>query len=209
MTGPATAAGVVLAAGLSSRFGGPATKLLLPYGKTTVLGAVLASAEKAGLDPVFVVIGHRGDEVRAGAGTARARFVSCADSRLGRGASLRAGLEAVAACGAGVAVVLLGDEPGIRPEAIRATLGAFLDARAAEPPPAVARARYEDRPGHPVVLAREAVDRLLAGPGRVDKGAWAGLAEDPRRLEVEIEGPAPVDVDTPDDLRRALARRDR
>ena len=55
--------GLVLGAGASSRLGQP--KQLLPYRGTTLLGWVVAQAERAaGLDEVVVVLGRAADEIR-------------------------------------------------------------------------------------------------------------------------------------------------
>jgi len=56
-------AGVVLAAGLSSRMG--RNKLLFDLGGRSVVHAVVEVALCAGLDPVLVVLGHEADAVRA------------------------------------------------------------------------------------------------------------------------------------------------
>ncbi len=50
-------AAIVLAAGLSRRMGNP--KMLLPWGKTTVIGRVIAVLEQAGLSEIIVVTGGR------------------------------------------------------------------------------------------------------------------------------------------------------
>ena len=59
-------AGVVLAAGASSRMGGP--KMLLPLGGRTLLSTVAAALLDAGLPSVVVVLGCDADHVRAAAG---------------------------------------------------------------------------------------------------------------------------------------------
>src|SRR5437764_15035617 len=59
---PASVAGIVLAAGQSTRMG--RNKLLLPLGGTTVLRRAVGTALEAGLDPVFVVLGHESDRIR-------------------------------------------------------------------------------------------------------------------------------------------------
>src|SRR5437764_15437417 len=56
-------AGVVLAAGTSSRMG--RNKLFLPLGGTSVLRRAVATARDAGLDPVLVVLGHESDRALA------------------------------------------------------------------------------------------------------------------------------------------------
>src|SRR4051812_42524230 len=61
---PATdfVAGLVLAAGGSSRLGRP--KQTLPYDGTTLLGHVLDSARACGFDQLLVTLGGGADEVR-------------------------------------------------------------------------------------------------------------------------------------------------
>ncbi|HEY5676319.1 MAG TPA: NTP transferase domain-containing protein, partial [Myxococcales bacterium] len=56
-------AGVVLAAGLSSRMG--TNKMLLQLGGTSLVRRAVSTALSAGLDPVVVVLGHQGERVRA------------------------------------------------------------------------------------------------------------------------------------------------
>lgn len=192
-------AGVVLAAGLSSRMD-RRFKLLLPYGDGTVVGAVVEVAVEAGLDPVVVVVGHRAGEVRRALARTGARVVQNPDFRDGMATSLAAGIRALRSEGAvSGAAVLLGDEPGVRAETIRAAVEAWR--RGGAP---VLRTTYRDRPGHPVLFARAAFP-LLEGL-RGDRGPAESL--EPERLEValhEVDLPAPVDIDTPGAYRRALA----
>ena len=54
--------GVVLAAGSSRRLGTP--KQVLPYRDTTVLGATLDVARRAGFDQLIVTLGGAADAVR-------------------------------------------------------------------------------------------------------------------------------------------------
>jgi CTP:molybdopterin cytidylyltransferase MocA len=83
---------------------------------------------------------------------------------------------------------VLGDQPRITGEAVAAVA-------AAEPP---ARAAYHGRPGHPVLLGRELLDR--AAELRGDSG-FRDLLRGARA--VEIGGLAdPTDVDTPEELGR-------
>lgn len=57
-----TVAGVILAAGGSSRFG--SLKQTLPWGDQNFVNAVLKTARLAGLDPLLIVLGNRAEEVR-------------------------------------------------------------------------------------------------------------------------------------------------
>ena len=55
-------AGVILAAGGSSRFGRP--KQLLPWGEQNFVNTVLQTARLVGLDPLIIVLGNCADVVR-------------------------------------------------------------------------------------------------------------------------------------------------
>jgi nicotine blue oxidoreductase len=169
-------AAVVLAAGEGSRFGGPKQALLLPH--------VLRSVSKAGLGDVVVVLGAHQILVEG------ARVVVCPDWSRGPGASLRAGLAALAA-DAEAAVVCLADGPLLSPEAIVRVVGAWRSG-AGE----VVAASYGGVRGHPVVLGRDAWDRIP------EEGA---RALEPALVPCDDLGP-PEDVDTIDDLRRIESR---
>lgn len=191
-------AGIVLAAGEGSRFD-DGFKLLQPWGSRTVVAASADAALEAGLDPVVVVVGHRGDEVRDALERRPVRVVENSDWSAGQASSLRRGVEEVRRhTGAAAAAVLLGDEPGISPGDVRAVVEAWKRGATA-----VARAVYRDRPGHPVVFGRSAFEALEALEG--DEGARDRIAPAAGRTrEVTVAGPAPADLDTVDAYREAL-----
>lgn len=199
-------AGIVLAAGASRRMEG-ALKLLLPYGRGTVLESVVEAALAAELDPVLVVVGHRAEEVRRALRGRPLRVVENPDFRAGQGTSLAAAVRALASTVGGRAgasaplavAVLLADEPGIRSGHIREVVEAW-----AESGLPAARARYRDRPGHPVVFARSLFPRLARAAGE-DAGSELLDSLGDRVRNVHIEGSAPVDVDTRASYREALA----
>ena len=62
MTGVAAA---VLAAGRGSRLGGDAAKPLLRWRGRPLVAWAVDAARASGLEPLVVVVGYRGDEVRA------------------------------------------------------------------------------------------------------------------------------------------------
>lgn len=196
-------AGVVLAAGGSSRWG-PGTKLLAPLQEGgTVVGAAVRAARRAGLAPVVAVLGHRADEV----GEALPEGVETIrnpDWASGRSGSLAAGLRAVGARpDVAAAVVLLGDEPGVRPEVIREVRTAWRAAGAE-----AVRTRYRDRPGHPVLFARSCFGELEELEGDGGARAWlerAAAGDRVHTLRVDARGPR--DVDTREDHRRLRAGR--
>jgi molybdenum cofactor cytidylyltransferase len=189
----------VLAAGASARMGRP--KLLLELEGRPLAQHVLAAAAGAGLAEIAVVVADpEGPVARALELPAGARLVANPDAASGQASSLRAGLAALGP-GVGAAVVLLGDQPEVRPDAIRALLAAHR--HGAGP---IVRPRYSGRPGHPVLLAREVWEAAASVGG--DRGARALIAERPDRLaEIEVGGDPPADVDTEEDFAALLRRR--
>jgi molybdenum cofactor cytidylyltransferase len=180
----------VLAAGSSTRFGSP-KQLAVVDGLPLVAHAVRA-AHGAAVADVLVVVGHEAEAVADAAGLGGpVTVVHNLDHAEGQSTSLRAGLHAAGRSGAGVAVVLLADQPGVTADTIRAVTGAVAgDVEAA-------RARHEDGASHPVAFARRVWDRAAAVTG--DRGARDLLAQ-LSVVEVAVPGPAPADVDVPGDL---------
>lgn len=189
-------AGIVLAAGTSSRMGRP--KLLLPLAGTPVLQHVLDALTGAPVDEIVVVLGPEPDAVRTAlVPSPRTRFVVNGRYAEGQSTSLRAGLSA-AGEEVEAAIVLLGDQPGIRSDAIAAVAAAFLENTQG---PGVVQATYEGRPGHPTLLARTVWEEIGGGPA--DEGAREWIGRHPgRRLKVEVGGWPPQDIDTPQDYER-------
>ena len=105
-TGPV--AGIVLAAGASSRMG--TNKLLLRLGGESVVRRSVRRALEAGLDPVVVVLGHEADRVRAELAGLPCRPVVNAEHARGMNTSLGAGIGAVPR-DVVAAVVALADMP--------------------------------------------------------------------------------------------------
>jgi CTP:molybdopterin cytidylyltransferase MocA len=185
---------IVLAAGASARMGRP--KQLLPWRGRPLAQAALDAAAAGGVDEVVVVLGHEAAAVGAAlALPPLARVLVNPVHAQGQSTSLRAGLAALAP-DASAAVVLLGDQPGVRPDAVRALVRAHRD----DPRP-VLRAAYAGRAGHPVLLGRAVWEEAAALRG--DQGARALMARAPERVGlVEVGGRPPEDVDTPEDYAR-------
>jgi molybdenum cofactor cytidylyltransferase len=183
-------AGLVLAAGDGSRFG-PESKLLADLdGRPLLEHAVGAQCAVAELERVVVVLGAAAEEIVAAVQLGRAEPVLCPDWADGQSASLRRGVEALS--GAAKVIVTLGDAPLITPRVI----GRFLDQ------PGGARAVYDGRPGHPVVLGPEQLTAVRGLSG--DRGARALLTGPLIECSDLAVG---ADVDTPADLETVRARR--
>ncbi len=179
--------GLVLAAGGSSRFGSP-KQLAELDGKPLLQHAVDAVVAVEAVDDVVVVLGAEAASVASQVAFGRARAVVCPDWQRGQAASVRCGLRALCACSS--VVVVLGDEPGVTPEVIAAVLAHAAGGSA--------RATYDGRPGHPVVLGRSELAR--AGELRGDTG-FRDLLGGVRRFEAGHLAD-PLDIDTPQDLEK-------
>jgi molybdenum cofactor cytidylyltransferase len=178
------AAAVILAAGLSTRFGSP--KQLARVGDATMLERVIGIAQNAALAPVIVV-------VPPGLATSVGLVsVVNAEPRAGLSRSLQMGLAAVPADVDG-AVILLGDQPTIPAKVLEALLEVAAVTRRA-----VVAAHAGGRIGPPVFLARTAF--ALADDAIGDEGLRGVLKRHPELVATLELGEHPPDVDTPADL---------
>jgi nicotine blue oxidoreductase len=174
------AAGVLLAAGAGTRYGMP--KVLADGGRW--LGASVIALADGGCDDVVVVLGAAVVDVPP-----PARAVIAQDWERGLSASLRAGLRSV---DADYVVVHTVDTPDIGADAVRRVLDTARTSAAG-----LARARYGDRPGHPVVIARRYWQELLDGLDG-DQGARGFLAGRGDVIEVDCADLASgADIDRP------------
>jgi molybdenum cofactor cytidylyltransferase len=183
--------GVILAAGISSRMGRP--KQLLKLGDRTVLQHVVDAAADAGLDETVIVLGRAAEEVAASLELpSGCRTAVNPEYASGQSSSLRAGLRALDSASV-AAVVLLGDQPAIWPEAIRSVVEEYRRTGAR-----VVQASYRERPGHPVLLDRRVWPEAEAPGG--DVGARDLLAAHPEWVvQAAVQGEAPPDLDTWED----------
>lgn len=193
--------GLVLAAGSSSRLGRP--KQLLDYRGRPLLDATLAMARSCGFDQLLVTLGGAGDDVRAAVDLSGCQVVDNVHHSKGCSSSIVTALDHVDPRADGL-VLLLGDQPGVTPSTVVALMSMTETAADAEgQPAAIAVCRYDDGRGHPFWFSRAVFDELRDLHG--DKAVWKML-ESGRRpvVELPVEGPVPLDVDTWDDYRRLL-----
>jgi CTP:molybdopterin cytidylyltransferase MocA len=184
-------AGLVLAAGAGTRFGGPVKQLAPLHGRPLLEHAVAAMLAVPAVDPVLVVLGHAADEILRTAELGEAEVVVCDEWARGQSASLRCGLAALA--GADAIVVTLGDQPFITPQVIAEALEQLEGHDAV-------RAVYGGTPGHPVVLGPRVVG--AAGELAGDQGFRDLLSRfRVKRWEAGHLASA-ADVDTQEELSR-------
>jgi molybdenum cofactor cytidylyltransferase len=186
---------LVLAAGEGRRFGG--AKLAADLDGVTVLDhSVEAMLSVPAIERIVVVLGAHAQEVAERADLAEVETVIADDWREGISSSLRAGVDALA--GSEALLITLGDQPFITPQVIAAIVDQ-IDA----PEPA-ARATYDGRPGHPVLVKRALYAGLRSLRG--DAGARDLLAKAGVREFECGHLCAPHDIDTRDDLDAARRR---
>ncbi len=193
-SGPRHLAAIVLAAGRSTRMGGP-NKLLVPIDGRPMVRHAVEAALAAGIGEIVVVTGHMREEVEAALSGLPVRFVHNPRFAEGLSTSLKAGVKALSRDVDG-AFVLLGDMPRIRPEHLRALAAAFEPAAGRG---IVVPVRDGQR-GNPVLWGRAffATFEGLAG----DTGA-RGLIDGFPEAVAEVPMPdaaSLVDVDTPEAL---------
>ena len=192
-------AAIVLAAGRSTRMGGPNTLLAELRGRPLVRIAVeqaLASPAR----PVIVVTGHQRAEIEAALRGLDVVLVHNPDYAEGLSTSLRAGLSAVAADADG-ALVLLADMPHVDAALITKLLAAFDPEKGT----LVVVPTIAGKRGNPVLWSRRFFPDLMAIEGDVGARHLIGRYAE-AVTEVPLNGKAPLaDIDTPDALIAARA----
>jgi len=188
-------AGILLASGASTRFGGD--KLLatldgrpvVRWSAETLVGAV---------DELVVVVRDDASPIRRALDGLSITWAINHDTERGMSTAIRAGLAALPAH-ADAAIVALGDQPLVDRRVVERLVVCWRErgARAVQP-------RYDDGRGHPVLFDRALFPALSALEG--DAGARAVLESLGDALELlSVAGPRPIDVDTPDALRAVAA----
>ena len=183
-------AGILLAAGRGTRFGGHKLLSSLPDG--TPLGVAAARHLLAAL-PVSLAVVRSDDAIlSARLSAAGMRVVVCEQADQGMGMSLRTGV--AASRDAAGWVIALADMPLIKPETIKGVV-ALLQQGAA-----LAAPSHGGQRGHPVGFGHVLRDELLALAG--DQGARDLLTRHASRLVLlPVDDPGILaDVDTPADI---------
>jgi molybdenum cofactor cytidylyltransferase len=187
-------AAVVLAAGRSTRMGGP-NKLLAEIGGRPLVRIAAEEALASRARPVIVVVGHQRGEVEKALAGLPLELVYNPDFAEGLGTSLKAGIAAVPADAEG-AIVCLGDMPQVDAGLIDRLIAAFDPDRGA----LVVMPTFAGKRGNPVLWSRRFFPDLAAIEGDVGARHLIGRYGE-AVVEVPLEGKAAlVDVDTPEAL---------
>jgi len=192
-------AGIILAAGMSKRFGTP--KQLVKIKGSYMIEHVIRASLDSNLHRVFVVLGHRQDKIYQAMAKNIKRFqnsryeiVSNRHYRQGMSSSVHAGL-----CSAGNAfgsvMFLLGDQPLVDSRLINLMLNRFYQSDKN-----ICAPLYKGKRGNPTIFSSKFFNLLLRIEG--DSGGREIITAHPDdMLSIDTDSPACVyDIDTPDDL---------
>ena len=187
-------AGIVLAAGRSTRMGGP-NKLLEEINGRPLVRIAAEQLVASQAKPVIVVTGHQRERVERALAGLPVKLVHNGDFADGLSTSLKAGITAVPADADG-AIVTLGDMPQVNARLIDRLIAAFDPQRGA----LVVVPTLGGKRGNPVLWSRRFFPDLMALDGDVGArhliGAYAEAV-----TEVPVEDAAALtDVDTPEAL---------
>jgi molybdenum cofactor cytidylyltransferase len=188
-------AGIILAAGESSRFGRP--KQLLDYHGQPFVRQVAHTALQAGLSPVVVVSGANAEPVEAALQNLPVIVIRNSAWRSGQSSSIKTGINALPP-GAGAAVFLLADQPQVTPHVIQALVERHASERAA-----IVAALAGGRRANPNLFDSSTFEDLLGINGDVGgRAIFSSYRVD--YVEWHDESLL-LDVDTEADYRRLLA----
>jgi molybdenum cofactor cytidylyltransferase len=195
---PLRVAVVVLAAGKSRRMG--RNKLLLKLGGITVLDRVLSSIEGSKVDEVFVVLGHRPEDLGPIVNAHSAEVVFNPDYEEGMMNSFKAGLSMVSA---DAAFLCLGDQVVLDP----VLMDRMIDTMEADPEALIVSPIHEGRRGHPVLFRKVLFPEIMGfGPGDTLRDVVEGHGDN--HLGIEGDLWCTLDMDTPEDYERIRERLD-
>jgi molybdenum cofactor cytidylyltransferase len=192
-------AGLVLAAGRSSRMGGP-NKLLAEIGGRPLVRIVVDEVLRSRARPVIVVTGHERERIEAALAGLPVDFVHNPKFAEGLGTSLKTGVAALPAQVDGV-IVCLGDMPQVDAALIDRLVGALDPGKGA----LIVLPTIDGQRGNPVVWSRRFFPDLMSVEGDVGARYLIGRYAE-AVTEMPLTGHAVLtDIDTPEALEAVKA----
>jgi molybdenum cofactor cytidylyltransferase len=188
---------IVLAAGTSTRMG--RAKQLLPLGGTTVLAQTLDKVRSARVAEIILVLGASAEAIRQQLPPSLLDGLKVVVNQAyvkGMASSLHEGLAALDQR-SDAALIILGDQPFIRPQTLGQIVDGYRRSRAKIVIPS-----YQGNRGNPVLLDRSVFSEVMALEGDVGcRAIFGSHLEAILKVEVEDKGVL-LDIDDQDDYER-------
>ncbi len=174
-------------------------KLLFDLGGEPVVRRAVRTAQRAGLDPVVVVLGHEAEAVRAALESLPCQFVVNPQHTEGMNSSVSAGFAALPA-GVAAGVVLLADMPFVSAEMIAALVERYRTSDAL-----LVFSEYDGVQAPPTLFDRS-LFADLAGPEGKGCGKRMRRRHPDQTSVVAWPAAALADLDVPEDYARVKAQ---
>ena len=182
---------IILAAGESKRMGQP--KMLMPWGKSTVLQTVIATFQAAGLRDIMVVTGGSRRQVEALVGRSVQVVYNKSYQQGGMLSSLQVGLSAIKH-EADAALIGLGDQPQVQMGTVQLILQTYQNKS-----PKIIVPSYQMKRGHPWLVAREFWGEVLTLKSTQSPRDFLNAHSD-EIVYVNVDTSSIIDdIDTPED----------
>jgi molybdenum cofactor cytidylyltransferase len=186
---------IILAAGESKRMGQP--KMLLPWGKSTVLQTVVSVFQAAGVKDILVVTGGAHNQIESLIGKSVQTIFNPDFASGDMLSSIQVGLT-VKKHEASAALIGLGDQPQVEGRSVQRILREYKETKASIIVPS-----YQMHRGHPWLVTRELWDGILQM--KPPDSLRNFLNHHAREIHyVNIDSPSILqDLDTPEDYLRS------
>ncbi len=186
---------VILAAGSSRRMG--SQKLLLPFGKSTIIETVIDNVLSSSIDHVMVVLGANQEKIQDTIRNLPVQFCHNKEHDSGMLSSVICGIRSLPA-DAVSALIYLGDQPDIPPAVTNSVIDAYKEELVGIVIPV-----HANRRGHPLLVDmkyRKEIESLNLEEGL--RSLRHHFPDDVMEVEVDEPGIL-VDIDTREDYKKA------
>ena len=189
--------GILLAAGESKRMQ-PAFKPLLKWGKRTVIGECVHQMRNTQLADIFVVLGHRAEEIRPRLAGTAVQFVVNEDYKKGMLSSVKTGL-AMLGPNTDAVMIALVDQPMVQAGLMNTLIEAYGDGSKG-----IVIPTYKGKHGHPIIVSIGYEEEIMLLDEDNPEGLRAFInAHKNDWLEVPVETSTVIeDIDVPEDYQR-------
>jgi len=186
---------VVLAAGQSKRMG--KNKMLLPWGKSTVIAHIVSTLSIAGVEDILIVVGGLQKQITLALRDYHLEIIYNKDYRNGEMlTSIKLGIQSLKN-ESDAALIVLGDQPQIDADIIQAILARYESSNSQIIVPS-----YKMKRGHPLLIARPLWNSLLKITPPMTLRNFLELNNKLIDYLVVDDQSVTQDLDTPDDYFR-------